>query len=123
MIPELAGAVFPLRADARETPLFLGQNDRSEWTCLITLPPGYTRLPVLPAPKRWTLPNGLGTLAIDVQTTTRVDGRVEVRVERRVERCSGEASPELYPALLEYNRRLTHPSARTLVAERDGLLK
>jgi hypothetical protein len=36
---------------------------------------------------------------------------------RTVQRNSGGADPHLYPALLECNRRMTHPSVRTLVAE------
>lgn len=117
LIPEVAGALFPLRADTRENPLFMGVNDTSELTCRIALPPGYTRLQVVPESKRWTLPNGFGMMDYAVGTSARADGRVEVRISRKIVRCSGEASPELYPALLEYNRRLTHPSMRTLVAE------
>ena len=118
VIPEVAGAIFPLRADTRENPLFLGLNDTSEFVCRIALPAGYTRLPLVPESKRWTLPNGLGTVDYDVQTATRADGRVEVCITRRIVRCSGEAAPELYPALLEYNRRFTHSSMRMLVAEK-----
>ncbi len=117
LIPEVAGAIFPLRADTRENPLFLGINDSSELTCQMTLPPGYKRLQLVPASRHWTLPNGLGTLDYVVNTATRSDGRIVVTITRRIERRSGEASPELYPALLEYNRRFTHPSTRTLVAE------
>lgn len=120
LIPEVAAALFPLRADKREAPLFLCRTDPSELDCRILLPPGYTRLPLLPEAKRWDLPNGLGTLDYDVQTAAREDGRLELRITRRVERRSGEAPPELYPALLEYNRRLTHPAVRTLVAEKEN---
>ena len=118
LIPEISGAPFPLRSDTRENPLFMSLNDVSELTCRIILPPGYTRLPILPKSKRWTLPNGFGTLDFDVSTATGADGRTEVRVVRRLVRNSGEAAPELYPALLEYNRLLSHPSVRTLVAEK-----
>ena len=83
----------------------------------MTLPPGYKRLQLVPASRHWTLPNGFGSLDYIVTTATRSDGRVEVIITRRIERRSGEASPELYPALLEYNRRFTHPSTRTLVVE------
>ncbi|NLC79687.1 MAG: DUF3857 domain-containing protein [Lentisphaerae bacterium] len=117
LIPEVAGALFPLRADTREQPLFIGLNDTSELLCRIVLPEGFTRLPVAPAPMRWALPNGLGTLDYAVQTGTREDGRLEVTITRTIRRCSGGVEPHLYPALLECNRRMTHPSVRTLVAE------
>lgn len=118
MIPEVAGAVFPLRADTRVNPLFFGANDESELTCRVTLPAGFTRVQLMPESKRWTLPNGLGTLDYRVERRERDDGRVELLITRSVARRSGEAPPELYPALLEYNRRLTHPSVRTLVVEK-----
>ncbi len=118
LIPDVAGAIFPLRDDTRENPLFLGVTDTSELACRITLPAGYTRLPLVPASRSWVLPNGFGKLDYRVAVTARPDGRREVCITRAFTRASGEASPELYPALLEYNRRFTHPSTRTLVAER-----
>ena len=120
LIPEVAGAVFPLRADTRDNPLFLEMNDTSELVCRIVLPPGYTRLPVVPQSKQWSLPNGFGTLDYRVDVGTRPDGRREVCITRTLKRSSGEATPELYPALLEYNRRFGHPANHTLVAEREA---
>ena len=118
MIPDVAGAVFPLRGDTRVNPLFMGATDESELSCRVTLPPGFTRMQLIPESKRWTLPGGFGTLDYSVEQSVRDDGRVEVRITRHVKRHSGEVPPELYPALLEYNRRLTHPSVRTLVVEK-----
>jgi len=118
LIPEVAGAIFPLRADRRENPLFLGMNGLSDFSCRITLPQGYSRLQLVPESRHWMLPNGFGAFDYTVNTFTRDDGRLEVFIVRHTERHSGEASPELYPALLECNRRLTHPSIRTLVVER-----
>jgi hypothetical protein len=118
LIPEISGALLPLRADKRENPLFLGANGVNDLVCRITLPPGYTRLPLLPDSKQWTLPCGFGTLDYRVNVSTRTDGRREVCITRHHTFGSGEAAPELYPSLLEYNRRFTHPSTRTLVAER-----
>lgn len=118
LIPEVSEPLFPLRADTRENPLFIDLHDTSEQICRMTLPPGYTRFPVLPAAKQWTLPNGLGTLDYRVDVSTRSDGRREVCITRTLVLASAEASPELYPALLEYNRRFMHPSIHTLVAER-----
>ncbi len=118
LIPEVAGAVFPLRADTRDQPLYIGVNDDSELLCRIVLPEGFTRLPVVPEPMRWALPSGLGTLDYAVQTGAREDGRLVVTVTRAIQRRSGGVEPHLYPALLECNRRMTHPAVRTLVAER-----
>jgi hypothetical protein len=43
-----------------------------------------------------------------------------VRIVEKQIRRSGEVPAQLYPALLEYNRLLAHPSARTLVAEKES---
>ncbi len=119
LIPEVGGALFPIRGDTRENPLFLNWNDSAELTCRIVLPRGYTRLELVPRSKQWTLPNGFGTLAFNVRTSTRDDRRVEVCITRQITRSSGEAAAELYPALLEYNRLLSHPSVRTLVVTKE----
>ncbi len=121
LIPEVAGAIFPLRADTRMNPLFMGTHGNSELICRILLPAGYSRIRLIPESRSWTLPNGLGKLDFSVRKQTAPGGRVEILITRRITRSSGEASPELYPALLEYNRRLTHPSTRTLVAEKAAV--
>ena len=121
LIPEVASAIFPLRADTRKNPLFMGGYGSSELTCRILLPAGYSRLHLVPESRNWTLPNGLGKLDFTVQKQTASNGRVEIHITRHVTRNSGEASSELYPALLEYNRRFTHPSTRTLVAEKAAV--
>lgn len=118
LIPEVTGVIFPLRADTRVNPLFFGMTGETDLACRITLPSGFTRLLLAPEDKRWTLPGGFGTLDYRVEQRERDDGRGELFITRHIERHSGEASPELYPALLECNRRFTHPSVRTLVVEK-----
>jgi hypothetical protein len=119
LLPDISAPLFPLRGDTRKNPLFLNTNDNGFQAYTIYLPKGYTRLPLLPESKKWELPNGLGTFSLDVKTLVRPDGRCVVSITRSYDLKSGEASAQLYPALLEYNRLLTHPSTRTLVAERD----
>jgi len=119
LIPAVAGPVLPVNADTRENPLFLSARGETSLSCRIILPPGYTRLPLLPESKRWTLPCGFGTLDYRVEVVVRPDGRREVLITRDHVFASGEAPAELYPALLAYNRRLAHPSNQTLVAERE----
>ncbi len=117
-VPEVAAAIFPLRTDKREHPLFMSEADPAAVDCRILLPKDYTRLALAPESRAWELPNGLGRVTYDVRSEICEDGRASVYISRRVERESGEAAPELYPALLEYNRLSTHPSARTLVFEK-----
>lgn len=118
-IPGIAGGIFGLRGDTRENPMFFGEKGSSTRERVIILPRGYTQLPILPASRRWELPCGLGTFNSDVTTVTRADGRMMVRIVETYSRKSGEVPAQLYPALLEYNRLLAHPSARTLVAEKE----
>ncbi len=123
LIPEVAGPVFPLRADTRENMLFLDQHATSYLSCEIILPAGYTQTPVLPEAKQWVLPNGLGSLDYSVKTQRRQDGRMTIAISRTIQRRCAEIPAECYPSLLEYNRRFTHSSVRTLVAVRKSLAK
>ncbi|MCL1921021.1 MAG: DUF3857 domain-containing protein [Kiritimatiellaeota bacterium] len=118
LIPDISSPIFPLRGDTRKNPLFLPANDDTTQTCLIHLPPGYTRLPLLPESKQWELPNGLGTLNIEFSAAD-IGSHRRVTIAREQHLTAGAAPAQLYPALLEYNRLITHPSTRTLVAERD----
>jgi hypothetical protein len=120
LIPGITGGIFGLRSDTRENPMFLGGNSFSISECIIILPRGYTTVPILPASRHWELPCGLGSFNMDVTTATRPDGRLMVRIVEKHTRRSGEVPAQLYPALLEYNRLLAHPSARTLVAEKES---
>ena len=119
MIPGLKGALFGLRGDIRENPLFFAGNSRTLSETIILLPTGYTTLPILPKSLTWELPCGLGTFQREVTTTLRSDGRLMLSIAERERRMSGEVQPQLYPALLEYNRLLAHPSSHTLVAEQE----
>jgi hypothetical protein len=115
-IPVLAGAIFPVNADTRRNPLFMGINSESELACTVILPPGYSQLALLPQSREWTLPEGVGSFSFEVQTRERSDQRTEITFMRTIRIASGELPPELYPAILEYNRLTGHPSMRTLVA-------
>jgi len=118
-IPLLSGSIFPVNTDTRKNSLFMGSNSESELVCTVILPPGYSKLALLPRSREWTLPAGVGTFSFDVQTKERSDHRTEITFMRTIRRTSGELPPELYPAILEYNRLSGHPSMRTLVAEKN----
>ncbi|MDA3924129.1 MAG: DUF3857 domain-containing protein [Kiritimatiellae bacterium] len=118
-IPMVSGTIFPVRTDTRTNPLFMKSNSQSKLVCTVILPPGYNKLALLPQSKVWQLPAGVGTFSFDVLTKERSDKRTEVTITRSIQRSSGELAPELYPAILEYNRISSHPSMRTLVAEKE----
>ncbi|MDD5705212.1 MAG: DUF3857 domain-containing protein [Kiritimatiellae bacterium] len=116
LVPGAAGPLLDLRADKRENPLYIGDFADGDWTCRVWLPPETLAVPVLPPEIDWELPAGLGRLRCTTTLTTLPDGRRLIALRREVRRGSGVLAPELYPALLEMNRRLTHPSMRTVVA-------
>lgn len=120
LIPGISGGLFGLRGDTRENPLFFGSKGTSVSETIIILPRGYSKLAILPPSRQWDLPCGLGTFSLDVTTSTPTDGRLTVQIIETHTRQSGEVPAQLYPALLEYNRLLAHPSARTLVAEKES---
>lgn len=118
-VPEVSGAIYPVVADKRENPLFLSNNLETELRCTVILPPGYSKIALLPQSKEWNLPANTGKVTFDVTTRERPDKRTEVVITRTIVYASGELAPELYPAVLEYNRIFSHASMRTLVAEKS----
>ncbi len=117
-IPEIAGPVFPVSADSRVNPLFLGSHALAQTECTVILPAGYTKLALLPQSRSWVLPEGTGAIEFTVGRSATPEGRTVITLARRIKLASGELPPELYPAVLEYNRIATHPSMRTLIAEK-----
>ncbi|MBR4172559.1 MAG: DUF3857 domain-containing protein [Kiritimatiellae bacterium] len=112
--------VFPLREDTRENPIFLSEVDVSEFVYRVLFPKGFTSFPILPRSFSWDLPNGVGSVSFRVEKTTTPEGRCGLTITRTLKRASGMLPAELYPAVLEYNRLMTHPTLSTIVAEREG---
>ena len=119
MIPSAAAAFFPFTENTRTTPIFLGSRGLDEWTCRIILPKGYTKEQMVPASRNWKFPNGTGSMNVSVRRENLPDGRLSIILNRRTVNACGEFSPEFYPALLEYNRKLSHPSVKTLIISKE----
>jgi hypothetical protein len=56
-------------------------------------------------------------LITDVQQCRQPDGQLAVSIRHTVTITPAILPPHAYPALLEINRRLQHPTQRTLLAE------
>ncbi len=117
LLPDAPSQVLSLRADRRTNPLFAAGFTELDWSCRLVLPAGLSRLPVVPPSGTWELPAGLGRVEAGTTTTEGADGRTEVSFTRTVVTESAILAPELYPALIEFNRKLQHPGMRTVVAE------
>ena len=119
LLPGAARPVLALRGDDRTNPLFVAEPFESEWLCRVILPPGVRDIPVAPESFAWPLPERLGRVATDVTRATLPDGRVCLTFRRFTKIESAILESDLYPALLEINRRLTHPAMRTVMAEME----
>lgn len=118
LLPGGEGALFPLGSDRRDNPLWLqGGNQRATTSSRILLPATAKAVLLAPENNKWQLPGKLGTYQVRSRTRRQADGTLELVVERTIERGAGLLPAEQYPALLELNRRLAHPSLRTVVVE------
>lgn len=116
LVPGAREPLFALRSDQRVNPLWItGDNQASTWVARIVLPASTQSVPVVPPELDWVLPAGLGRLTCTTRQRRLPDGRLEIELRRNVLLGSAVVAPELYPALLEMNRRLTHPEMRTIV--------
>lgn len=120
LLPDTPGQILKLNADQRVNPLFSDDFTDLDWTCRLILPAMFSHLPVMPPAGVWDLPNGLGRVEASTTTATRTDGRTEITFRRTIRMESAILAPELYPALIEFNRKLQHPNMRTVVAEATG---
>jgi transglutaminase-like putative cysteine protease len=117
LLPGAAEPLLPLRADRRTGPLQVAEAQASAWRCRVILPPGATGLPVRPQAFDWPLPEGLGRVRLEVECGRQADGRLTVDFLRTTTLEPALLDADLYPALLEINRRLTHPQMRTVLVE------
>lgn len=116
LLPGAGEPLVPLRDDRREHPLWIqGNHETSAWTARVILPAAAREVVIAPPDRDWSLPAGLGRLTCATRQRRLADGRLEVELRRDIVRESAVIPPEQYPALLEINRRLTHPEMRTLV--------
>ncbi|MFZ4394387.1 MAG: DUF3857 domain-containing protein [Kiritimatiellia bacterium] len=117
ILPDSGTPIYSLRADQRTHPLLVAQPRENEWICRVILPAGVRNLPVLPPEMEHTLPDGLGHVRSSVTRVKLPDGRTQLTFRRTTQIESAILPADIYPALLELNRQLTHPQVRTILAE------
>lgn len=83
----------------------------------ITLPAGTKNIDLLPPEIDWQGPAGIGS----IQFTQKIDetGR-HITLTQKVDFNPAVVRPESYPTLLQINRRLKHPSTRTILIELES---
>lgn len=117
LLPEAGAPMISLRADQRANPLLVMQPRDCEWVFRVILPPGVRSLPILPPETDLSLPDGLGHVRSRVTRANLPDGRTQLTIRRTTNIEAAILPADIYPALLEINRQLTHPRMRTILAE------
>jgi len=113
LLPGAAVTPIPLRADQRISPLLISSLLHDVWSCRVLLPPETIQTPVLPPAGTWQLPASLGT--VTCSTEIKPGARTSLVFHRDTQLGAAMIAPDLYPALLEMNRRMTHPGMKTVV--------
>jgi len=112
-----------VRADRRENPLYWSIPFRAEVAVQVELPEG-VELVLKPANAEWVMPGGAGTLSLSCEAPGSAGGAPAGKAARSVQRLRlrqrmtlpvGVIPSQAYDTLLEINRRLAHPGARTVL--------
>lgn len=114
-IPSAEVSAYSLSDETRTTPVCISSSESRRWKCRLILPKGFVIEQMMPASQEFHLPNGTGVVSNHVQKETLNDGRIQITLSRASRRKSGEIPPAMYPAVLEYNRILSHPSTSTII--------
>jgi hypothetical protein len=112
LLPPPPGLPLALRSDRRYNPILAPYIFRDDKNVRVILPEGFSKRVVTPSP----------LLVDNVShkfTTGKSGNRVTLDLDSRVTMSDILIPASEYPALLETNRKLTHPSQRTLILMRE----
>lgn len=115
-----AGAItLPgLRADTRSTPYYWDSDSEMTITTRVLAPAVFADAQLIPAPYTWYAPAQSGFIRCSSSWHTGATNTLLVGQEVRLRAAVLPADE--YPQLLDANRRLTHPSMRTLLLMSSG---
>jgi transglutaminase-like putative cysteine protease len=116
-LPAGMGNVLSLSQDERENPLFWGGETRATVISRITLPEAYTTVQLAPPDIQWNAPEQAGT--ITYSTVRDPEQKNTLTVKQEIDLTSAIIPARYYPVLLETNRKLSHPAARTILAGKE----
>jgi transglutaminase-like putative cysteine protease len=113
-LPRTLHNLLGLRSDQRTHPLFWGSPRRLRIVTELALPPEFSEAVLLPAEFFWNGPAEAGCVYVGVR---RPEAAV-VQVIHEVDLNPAVLPAAAYADLLETNRRLSHPGARTVLLRR-----
>jgi hypothetical protein len=109
-------SVLGLRTDKHLSPYYIATHTEAEIRVNIDLPEGYSEILMAPDTKVWQLPNGAGTLKVDV---TRHDNG-DITIVQKINLDYAVVDPENYDQLLEINRQIGHKSMEMILVKKAG---
>ena len=110
-------SLFPLGADRRTLPLFIGYESESTVRTEIELPAGFRKTAITPGNESWAEPNGAGTARI---TTTETDGKRVMTHEFAI--FPAIVSAKDYAAMLKVEAALGKKSSKTFLLEASDVV-
>jgi hypothetical protein len=113
-LPRSLHNLLGLRSDERTNPLFWGGPRRFRVTTELTLPAEFGDAVLLPAEFFWSAPAGAGSVWVGV----RRQGPSVLQVIHDVDLKPAVLPATAYAQMLETNRKLSHPGARTVLLRR-----
>ena len=114
-LPAGLGGLMGRLADRRENPLYWPAPRRETLSVRIELPKGWRKVVLSPPDVEWAAPEDAGRVTVRAQRDK--DGLLTVTSEADLK--PAVIPPSAYPKLLGLQQRLTHPSARTVLVERE----
>jgi len=128
LLPTPTVLPLPLRSDRRFNPMLAPKINSDEKTVRVILPEEFTQRVITPSRLAFSLDSpyftseplyrGWGNLSQHTDKT-KVNGRATLDFTYQLNMDDVLIMPTIYPVLLESNRRLTHPSQRTLILMRE----
>jgi len=106
-----------LRSDNRNQAIYFSSPTDKKVIYNITLPAGTKNIDLLPPEIDWQGPSNIGS----IQYSQKIDEtNHHITLTQKVNFNPAVVRPESYPTLLQINRRLKHPSTRTILIELES---
>ncbi len=113
-LPGIDSTLFRMRSESRLAPLYRGRDAVRLSRHVLLFPAETAEVLLAPPSLSFDLPGGFGEVRLSTVERRLPDGRLELTVVRELALESAIAEADLYPALLAMQRRLLHPSFRTV---------
>jgi hypothetical protein len=120
-LPRSLSHPFGLRSDTHENPYYQSADQSLRITTIVELPKGFSHVVLAPGQKEWKLPANGGTARVRVVAqppSAGSDGPTILTFTHEVDLNPFILDSMSYGDLLEIEKQLTHPEARTVLVAR-----